>query len=69
MSSPCHDVTKQFTSGSAPALQAVNLDILTGARIAILGPCGSGKSTTLRVIAGLEAVFSFAPGAPSVVPS
>ena len=47
-------VTKQFTAGAAPALRGINLDILSGARTAILGPSGSGKSTILRMIAGLE---------------
>lgn len=47
-------VTKKFAAGAAPALRGINLDILSGARTAILGPSGSGKSTILRMIAGLE---------------
>jgi sulfate/thiosulfate transport system ATP-binding protein len=45
-------VTKTF--GSFTALQDVSVDIPTGSLTALLGPSGGGKSTLLRVIAGLE---------------
>jgi sulfate transport system ATP-binding protein len=45
-------VSKSF--GDFAALRDVSLDIRTGALTALLGPSGGGKSTLLRVIAGLE---------------
>ena len=45
-------VSKRF--GDAVALEDVNLDVPTGSLTALLGPSGGGKSTLLRVVAGLE---------------
>jgi sulfate/thiosulfate transport system ATP-binding protein len=45
-------VTKRF--GDFVALQDVSLDIPTGQLTALLGPSGGGKSTLLRIVAGLE---------------
>jgi sulfate transport system ATP-binding protein len=47
------DVTKSF--GSTPVLSDVSVDVRSGSLTALLGPSGGGKSTLLRVIAGLEA--------------
>ena len=45
-------VTKRY--GTALACDDVNLEIPAGSLTALLGPSGGGKSTLLRVIAGLE---------------
>lgn len=46
------DISKSF--GKVTALDGVNLEIRDGESLAILGPSGSGKSSLLRIIAGLE---------------
>lgn len=39
---------------NVPAIEAINLTIEDGEMVALLGPTGAGKTTSLRVIAGLE---------------
>jgi sulfate transport system ATP-binding protein len=46
------DVNKSF--GSTAVLRDISIDIASGSLTALLGPSGGGKSTLLRVIAGLE---------------
>jgi sulfate transport system ATP-binding protein len=46
------NVTKSF--GGTPVLSDVSVDVRSGSLTALLGPSGGGKSTLLRVIAGLE---------------
>ncbi|MBD2257248.1 ABC transporter ATP-binding protein [Pseudanabaena sp. FACHB-2040] len=46
-------ITKQF--GNNKVLDGVDLTVYPGEAIAIIGPSGTGKSTILRIIAGLEA--------------
>jgi sulfate/thiosulfate transport system ATP-binding protein len=46
------NVSKNF--GTFAALRDVSVDIPSGALTALLGPSGGGKSTLLRIIAGLE---------------
>jgi sulfate/thiosulfate transport system ATP-binding protein len=46
------NVSKQF--GDFAALTDVSVDIPSGSLTALLGPSGGGKSTLLRIIAGLE---------------
>jgi sulfate transport system ATP-binding protein len=45
-------LTKSF--GSVRAIDEVSFEVPTGDIVALLGPSGGGKSTILRVIAGLE---------------
>ena len=40
--------------GRVVALDAVDLDVAGGHRLAILGPSGSGKTTLLRLVAGFD---------------
>jgi sulfate transport system ATP-binding protein len=46
------NVNKSF--GTTPILRDVSVDVASGSLTALLGPSGGGKSTLLRVIAGLE---------------
>jgi sulfate/thiosulfate transport system ATP-binding protein len=52
MSIEVRNVSKSF--GDFHALQDVTVDIEPGQLTAVLGPSGGGKSTLLRIIAGLE---------------
>jgi sulfate/thiosulfate transport system ATP-binding protein len=52
MSIEIKDINKKF--GDFVALDDVSLSIPTGQLTALLGPSGGGKSTLLRIIAGLE---------------
>ncbi len=52
MSITVKDVSKRF--GDFVALEHLNLEVPSGALLALLGPSGSGKTTLLRIIAGLE---------------
>ena len=45
-------IAKRF--GAVQAVQGLNLDVASGEFIVLLGPSGAGKTTTLRLIAGLE---------------
>ena len=52
MSIEVRGIGKKF--GDFVALEDVNLSVQPGALTALLGPSGGGKSTLLRIIAGLE---------------
>jgi multiple sugar transport system ATP-binding protein len=52
-----HDVNKVY-SGGVQAVYDFNLDIEAGEFVVLVGSSGCGKSTTLRMIAGLESISS-----------
>jgi sulfate transport system ATP-binding protein len=56
MSITVANLTKKF--GDFVALEDINVDLPTGQLTALLGPSGGGKSTLLRIIAGLESADS-----------
>lgn len=47
--------SKRF--GARQVLGALSLDVARGQRLAVLGPSGIGKSTLLRILAGLDGDF------------
>src|SRR5262247_2193105 len=46
------NVSKRF--GAVEAVKALNLSVGNGKFVVLLGPTGAGKTTTLRLVAGLE---------------
>ena len=46
------DVSKSY--GAVEAVRGLSLSISDGEFLVLLGPTGAGKTTTLRLIAGLE---------------
>jgi spermidine/putrescine transport system ATP-binding protein len=49
-----HGVSKTYPGGSVPAVTEMDLAIREGEFFSLLGSSGSGKTTTLRLIAGFE---------------
>ncbi len=49
-------VTQRY--GGVPSLHAIDLHVVPGEFLAIVGPSGAGKTTVLRVIAGLETHYT-----------
>ncbi|HYZ27925.1 MAG TPA: ATP-binding cassette domain-containing protein, partial [Thermoleophilaceae bacterium] len=52
MAIEARNITKRF--GDFAALEDVSVGVPAGSLTALLGPSGGGKSTLLRIIAGLE---------------
>ncbi len=46
-------VTKRFHRGGVPAVEAVDLKVESGHMTGLVGPDGAGKTTMIRIIAGL----------------
>lgn len=47
------DVTKRFSATGPPALEAISAEISPGQIVGLAGPDGAGKTTLIRLIAGL----------------
>lgn len=56
----CRNLVKQFSQGdlAVPVLKGVNLDLIKGEMLAIVGASGSGESTLLHILGGLDAPTS-----------
>lgn len=52
------DVTFTYPEADRPVFQSVNLEVMPGDFVLVLGPSGSGKSTLLRCLNGLVPHFS-----------
>lgn len=47
------NVTKRFEANAEPALDAVNMEVMGGLMTGLVGPDGAGKTTLIRLLAGL----------------
>src|ERR1700758_923667 len=50
--------TKRYSDADRPAVDRLDLSVGDGEVVVLVGPAGCGKTTSLRMIAGLEAVDS-----------
>lgn len=51
-------VSKQYSGAQAPAIEDVSLDVMAGEFVVIVGSSGCGKSTVIKIVAGLERATS-----------
>ena len=47
----------QYFDGKEPVFSGLSLELKRGGRLGITGPIGSGKSTLVRVLSGIERIF------------
>ena len=52
----CRQLTREYARGenTIRPLDRLDLDVDTGAFLALMGPSGSGKTTLLNLIAGID---------------
>jgi energy-dependent translational throttle protein EttA len=53
-----HGMTKTFPGAPKPILSNINLQFYPDAKIGIVGPNGVGKSTLMKIMAGIDTEFS-----------
>ncbi|WP_334182333.1 energy-dependent translational throttle protein EttA [Novosphingobium sp.] len=51
-------MTKTFTGAPKPVLNDINLQFYQGAKIGIVGPNGVGKSTLIKIMAGIDTDYT-----------
>jgi ATP-binding cassette ChvD family protein len=52
------NMTKTFPGAQKPVLQDINLQFYQGAKIGIVGPNGVGKSTLMKIMAGIDTEYT-----------
>src|SRR3546814_19428293 len=62
-------LTLASTAGPVDILRGIDLEIAAGESVGILGPSGSGQSTLLAVLAGLEKATASTVTVPGPAPN
>ncbi len=52
------NMTKTFPGAQKPVLSDINLQFYQGAKIGIVGPNGVGKSTLMKIMAGIDTEYT-----------